>query len=384
MGQTLALLARTNSPSSIIPMIKTTEGEISSDPLVINGLFTEFYSDLYKSRHCPERGEMEKFLEGTKLPVLLDTDMNSLDAPITLEELRQAIVDMPNQKSPGPDGLPVEVYKQYGEVLAPELLKTLNWSAAVGRLPSSMSEAIIVLIQKEGKDQLDASSYRPISLLGTDAKILAKVLATRLNKCISTLIHPDQSGFIQNRSTSKNIRRTYLNLQTPVENEGSRAVLSLDIAKAFDTLEWGYLWWVMERYGFGPLFINWLKILYQQPSARLKINNVYSERISLERGTRQGCPLSPLLFALAMEPFAEVVRNSPGLQGYKRKGGEERIALYADDVLLFLGAMGPSLVRAMQLVEGFGRISGLIVNWEKSTLLPILDYWLSPSGDTQF
>lgn len=72
-----------------------------------------------------------------------------------------------------------------------------------------------------------------------------------------------------------------------------------------------------------------------------------------------------------MEPFAEVVRNSTGLQGYKRKGGEERIALYTDDVLLFLGDMGPSLVRAMQLLEGFRRISGLIVNWEKSTLLPI-------------
>lgn len=192
---------------------------------------------------------MEKFLEGTNLPSLSAADRISLEAPITSEEMWQAISDMPNRKASGPDGLPAEIYKQYGEMLVPELLKTLNWSAAVGSLPTSMSEATIVLIQKEGKDQVDTSLYRPISLLGSDVKILAKVLAARLNKCITTLVHPDQSGFIQNRATSKNIRRTYLNLQTPVENIGSRAVLSLDIAKAFDTLEWGYLWWVLERYG---------------------------------------------------------------------------------------------------------------------------------------
>lgn len=100
-----------------------------------------------------------------------------------------------------------------------------------------MLEATIIVIHKEGKDQLDVSSYRPISLLCTDVKILAKVLATHLNGCIQNFIHPDQSGFIPNMSTSINIRRVFLNIQIPTDNMGSRAILALDAAKAFDSLE---------------------------------------------------------------------------------------------------------------------------------------------------
>lgn len=114
-----------------------------------------------------------------------------------------------------------------------------------------------------------------------------------------------------------------MNLQAPTENMGSSAILSLDTAKAFDSLEWEYLWWVLERFGFGPVFIGWLKILYNHPSVRLKINNGYSDRFSLERGTRQGCPLSPLLFALAMEPLAGAVRSSTELRGFQRKWGKK-------------------------------------------------------------
>lgn len=123
----------------------------------------------------------------------------------------------------------------------------------VVKLPASMLEATIIVIHKEGKDPLDTASYRPISLLCSDVKILAKALAARLNKIASKLIHPDQTGFVPNRSTSMNIRRTFLNLQTPSENEGSRAVLSLDVTKTF---EWGYVWQILGKFGFGPSFIG--------------------------------------------------------------------------------------------------------------------------------
>ena len=247
--------------------------------------------------------QMEEFFREIGTPVLSEEDRNAMESPITLLELQQAVKGLSNQKSPGPDGLPAEIYKQFGEVLLPELLKTLNWAIEGGRLPTSMLEAIIIVLQKEGKDQLDTSSYRPISLLCSDVKILAKVLATRINKFIQKLIHPDQSGFIPNRSTSINIRRLYLNLQTPTENAGDRSILSLDATKAFDSLEWDYLWYTLEKFGFGPSFIKWIKLLYNSPKAKIKINNEVSQSSELERGTRQGCPLSPLLFALAIEPL---------------------------------------------------------------------------------
>ena len=171
-----------------------------------------------------------------------------------MEEPRCAVAEMANHKSPGPDGLSTEIFKQYGDILLLELLNTLNQAFSKGHLPPSMMEATIIIIPKEGKDQLDPASYRPISLLCTNVKILAKVLATRLKGCIERLIHPDQSGFIPNRSTSLNIRRVFLNIQIPTDNETPRALLALDAAKAFDSLEWSYLWRTLEGFGFGPSY----------------------------------------------------------------------------------------------------------------------------------
>lgn len=136
---------------------------------------------------------MDTFLKNMEITALTAGDREGMEAPITLEELQQAVAEMANQKSPEPDGLLVDTYKHYGKVLFPELLKVLNWTVVEGKLPNSMTEVTIVLLYKEGKDPLDTSSYRPISLLCSDAKILARVLAARLNKIIDKPIHPDQT-----------------------------------------------------------------------------------------------------------------------------------------------------------------------------------------------
>lgn len=159
-----------------------------------------------------------------------------------------------------------------------ELLEVLNWVAREERLPSSVTEVTIIVLLKEGKDPLRVASYSPISLLCMDVKIWANVLAARLNRTIQKLIHPEQSGFKPDRSTSVNIRRVFLNPQIPVVNEGSRAILSLDAVKAFDSLEWYYLWRVLTEFQFGPTFINWIKILYETSRAKVRVNNECSEK----------------------------------------------------------------------------------------------------------
>lgn len=164
-----------------------------------------------------------------------------------------------------------------------------------------MTEATIIVLPKEGKDPPEVTSYRPISPLCSDVKILGKVLAARLNRIISKIVHPDQSEFIPDRATSANIRWVYLSLQLPMENQVSRAILALDAIKAFDGFEWHYLWRVLIEFQFGPDFINLNRTLYEAPRAKVKINSECSEFFRLARGTRQGCPLTPLFFSLAVD-----------------------------------------------------------------------------------
>ena len=107
----------------------------------------------------------------------------------------------------------------------------------------------------------------------------------------------------------------------------------MDAEKAFDGVERPYLFYTLKRFGFGN--ISWIKLLYTSPLAHVCTNNGYSDYFSLERGTRQGCQLSPLLFAIAIEPLAEALRSSQML-GISRGGIEHRVSLYADDLLVFL------------------------------------------------
>lgn len=135
-----------------------------------------------------------------------------------------------------------------------------------GTLPLTMSEAVIVVVPKPGKDLEYCASYHTISLLNVDAKLLTKILARGLNMVITALVHMDQSGFMLGRGTDINIRLLFTH--TPISTEDSLGVVaSLDAEKVFDSVKWEFLWKVLECFGFGPKFIGWLKLSYRSPVA---------------------------------------------------------------------------------------------------------------------
>lgn len=232
-------------------------------------------------------------------------------------------------------------------------------------LPSKVEiylrEATIIVLPKPGKDPTLCDSYRPISLLQTDIKILAKILARRLNSVILSLIHPDQTGFMPGKSTALNLRRLFMNTQAVHEDVGSRVIVSLDAAKAFDSIEWNFLLTTLAGFGFGPHFIQWVRLLYSEPRSRVSVNGWTSAPFPLHRGTRQGCPLSPLLFALAVEPLAVRLRLEPEVRGFRLHTLHEKVSMYADDTLLYLADPQASLRTALNLITDFGSMSGLTI-----------------------
>lgn len=125
----------------------------------------------------------------------------------------------------------------------------------------------------------------------------------------------DQTGFIPDRHSFFNIRHLFNIIYADCDQSNDLSVLSLDAEKAFDQLEWPYLFAAPERYDVGEQFISWLKTLYYEPCARILTNKTLSSSFRLHRGTRQGCSLSASLFILALEGLAQAIRSNPHIRG---------------------------------------------------------------------
>lgn len=283
--------------------------------------------------------------------------------------MREAIQTLRPGKAP--DGLGSEFYKEFQSILLQPMLNICNHSFQSGTLPPSLREAHISLIFKRGKCPEDCASYRPISLLNVDIKILSKVLAKCLESLLPSIIKEDQTGFIKGHYSYNNARRLLNIIQLSEQQQIDGLVLSLDAEKTLDRVKWSYLFRTLNQFGLGDDFIRWVKVLYMEIMAAVLTNGLQSTNFVVKRGSRQGCPLSPLLFAVAIEPLAEAIRRDPFLTGLVVVEKVHKISLYADDVLLFMFNPSGSVPRLIKIIDQYAAISGYKVNFSKSEAMPV-------------
>uniref|UniRef100_A0A8C5Q8T9 Reverse transcriptase domain-containing protein n=1 Tax=Leptobrachium leishanense TaxID=445787 RepID=A0A8C5Q8T9_9ANUR len=239
-------------------------------------------------------------------------------------------------------------------------------------VPSSdMLLARIVVIPKPGKDPAVCPSYRPISLINVDMKIYAKILANRLGRYIAEIVHPDQVGFVPGREAPDNIRRALNLIQVATTSGRSSFLLSLDAEKAFDRVDWNYLWAALTSFGIQGDLLKAIQALYAGPRAQVDTGGFLSAPFSILNGTRQGCPLSPLLFALSIEPLAACIREHPDVRGMEVGGKQYKLSLFADDVLLSLTSPITTLPNLLKALKDYGRVSGYKLNADKSEVLDL-------------
>lgn len=160
----------------------------------INHEFKLFYLQLYSSEATFTKNDLVSFFDGLNLPKLSEQQRNLLDSPFNINELYEAIKCMNHGKSPGLDGIPLELYLKFWDDLGPSILKMFQQAINLGCFNRDINTAIITLLHKRGKDSTLCSSFRPLSLLNADIKLYAKVLARRLETVLPMLVHPDQTG----------------------------------------------------------------------------------------------------------------------------------------------------------------------------------------------
>lgn len=234
-----------------------------------------------------------------------------------------------------------------------------------------MAEANIIVIPKEGKDTQYPQNYRPISLINIDSKLYAKILATRLNKVLPHLISSSQVGFLKTRLSSGNTRLLCHVIETLSKKQDPAVMITLDAEKAFDRVSWEFLECCMEQYNLGDQYIKMTMALYNKPRARVVVNAGSSDPLQLQHGTRQGCPPSPALFLLAIEPLIQDIKDNKVISGVTVNGTTVKLAAYSDDILIITESPQTSITGLMQSINSYSQYAGYKLNKEKSEVKPL-------------
>ena len=228
---------------------------------------------------------------------------------LTEQECYQALKHMDNGKSPGSDGFTCEFYKFFWDYIKQNVVESINYGFEKPQLSICQRRGIITLVPKKDKPTNRLCNLRPISLLNKDYKIATK--AKRLEAVLPLVINADQTGYIKGRYIGENARLiSDIISYTTAKNLPGLAIF-LNFEKAFDSIEWNFLFKALDKLKFGPDFKNWVQTFYCNITSCVTNNGYASDLFNLERGVRQGCPLSGILFVLGIEILALAIKKNP-------------------------------------------------------------------------
>lgn len=359
-------LEKQNSKLKSMNILNIGEKSIT-DHLAIQQECIKFYKALYADGKNDNNFQNCSLFE-IDYPTLTEEQSISCEGIVSIDECAISLKELSNNRSPGIDGIPVEFYKFFWQKIKNHLVESFHFALQSGHLSLDQRRAILTLIPKGNKDSRLLKNWRPLSILNSDYKVLAKILSKRLQTVIPNLIHSDQVGYIKGRFIGDNIR-TLLDIFEITKDEKDPGIIVLiDFLKAFDSISWQFLHKTLEVFNFGETFRKFIKVLYNKPLCCISNNGHHTEYFEISRGIRQGCPISALLFILCVEILALNIRQNNNINGITISDKELKLSQYADDTCLYLKNVA-SLEHALDTFEEFYRYAGLRLNKEKTEMI---------------
>ncbi|XP_071713069.1 uncharacterized protein [Rutidosis leptorrhynchoides] len=306
---------------------------------------------------------------------LSELESSNLELPFSEEEIWGAVNECASNKSPGPDGFNLRFYKKFWAIIKEDLIAAVHGFWVSGEISEGCNSSFISLIPKK-TDPVSLSDYRPISLIGSFYKIIAKLLFIRLRKVIPNLVGSEQSAFIRGRNIMDGALIANESYEFLKINRMKILLFKVDFEKAFDSLNWEFLDDMMGFMGFGLKWRRWIASCLKTASISVLVNGSPTKEFKLGRGVRQVDPLSPFLFIIAAEGLNWLTKSAASNNAYSGvKIGNDNLSLthlqYADDTLFFGAWSLDNIENLMKLLKCFELCSGLKVNYNKSNLFGV-------------
>jgi len=336
---------------------KSEEGTVT-DTKKVQEHVRSYYQRLFSDDGSTDQAREIFFNEyGGDIPTVNEEESAALGSDIRLAEIDSAIDHLARSKSPGSDGLVMELFKEFKLELAPMLLMLFTAIFESSSVTPTQREAVVTLLYKKD-DATDIKNWRPISLLNTDYKILTRILATRLGSLMTKLTDPAQTN-----CPGRRIQYSVHLIQQAMEcGDDESIALFFDQEKAFDRISHRYIQDVLQRMRCGDRFLSWVTTLYGKAHCKVKVAGGLTGKIEIQTGVRQGDPLSPMLYVLALEPLLRALDRK--LTGCTIHGIDVKFSAYADD----LATVHQSVTDAEDAVHtllAFEKVSNAKINLNK-------------------
>ena len=355
---------RANWNSNKVLSLVDSSGHLVRGHTAVSNAAVEFFNETLGAS-----GNQTEFdWDSVSMPQLDSSLVDDLLKPISDDQILSVLKGLKPNKAPGPDGFNREFFLATWDILGNDFCSAVKEFFRTSQLHKGINSTLIALIPKS-RTPSTMRDFRPISLCTTMYKCISKILASRLKSVMPSIIDRAQSAFVPGRQISDNILLAQELFRGYGRETGlPKCAFKLDLNKAFDSLDWNFLLQALKHMNFPPVFIGWIKGCICSTHFSVKLNGASNGYFKGAKGLRQGDPMSPYLFSLAMNVLSTILNKVPNDFMYHWKCKELKLThlFFADDVLIFSRGDRDSILHVMDSMRLFAGVSGLSANYSKS------------------